>query len=395
MTQEQKRKCARLAALPMALLAVCGLYFGARAVADHQFSAAFRSASEYTAEQRGGLWNFNGLSGREQQLYVMLEDAMAERGEKTQRTFFVPTEEEFTAAFDAVLYDNPLYCDLIRAECALVAGDDSAYITLSYLDDGDARRQQLQAYAKTAADAVSSLSDAESALYFNDLIVGSCAYSDESSDVRSTAYDAALLGRADSYGYALLYALLCREAGLDCAVVRGTVQTLEQAGDHAWNVLALDGATGYTDVMWNDTEGPDGLCLPFHGYYFLSSDEISADHTPLAGLCFPTDGNTQNYYESQDLCITDAAALDGTLQSLLTDARHRGAEAVELWLDPARGITDYALEIAISAAIDAANAGGNAPQLRQVHRVYRSSANGGGVTVLLFYEENDEQSGET
>ena len=41
------------------------------------------------------------------------------------------------------------------------------------------------------------------------------------------------------------------------------------------------------------------------------------------------------------------------------------------------------------------SAGDSEMQLRQEHRVYRSSANGGGMTVQLFYEENDEQSGET
>ena len=148
MTQEQKQRYARYAALPMALLAVGGLYFGARAVADRQFSAAFRSASEYTAEQREGLWNYNSLTAREQMLYDVLAEAMEPQEEETARVLFLPTAEEFSAAFDAVLLDHPLYCDLIREECALVAGENSAYVTLSYLSDGETRRQQLKQAAR-------------------------------------------------------------------------------------------------------------------------------------------------------------------------------------------------------------------------------------------------------
>ena len=239
------------------------------------------------------------------------------------------------------------------------------------------------------------MTDTAFALYLHDSIVQRCQYSDGATE-QTTAYDAWFGSVTDGFGYALLYALFCREAEIDCAVVRGTVTGGDETGEHAWNVLTLDGVTGCTDVMWNDSETQTEHRLPFHGYYFLSAAEIGADHTPTAGIVFPSDDNTENYYEMQELCITDAAQTDAFLAELLTDARSVGGDTVELWVDPALGITDYALEQALTRAIDTANAQAlSAPQLRQVHRVYRSSVGGGGMTVLLFYEENDEQPGET
>ena len=240
------------------------------------------------------------------------------------------------------------------------------------------------------------VSEWELALFFNDKLTQHCQYSADTAVGHATAYDA-VTGDADGYGYALLYALVCREAGIDCGVVRGTVHTENSEGAHAWNVLTLDGVTGYTDVMWNDPANEDASWLPFHGYCFLSADEIGADHTPMTGICFPSDAETKNYYEQRGICIANADALGTMLAALMIDARANLSDCVEFMLDPTVELTDYALEEAIAAAIDAANADdiGNAPRLRQVHRLYRCTVSGGGITVQLFYEENNNEFGET
>ena len=392
----RKQRYAKYAAVPLTVLLIGGLYFGACAIAEKRFSSALESASVMETEHRDGLWNYNVLSAREQSLYRLLADAMESSETKTQRTAFVPTQQEFSAAFDAVLCDYPLYCDLIREECMLVAGENSAFMRLSYLSDGDFRRQQLSDFAESIAAQAQAMTDTEFALLLHDTVVQRCSYSKDA-PVLSTAYDAIDLCETDSLGYALLYTLVCREAGIDCAVVRGTVQTGEQEGSHAWNVLTLDGVTGYTDVMWDDTADKDAPLLPFHGYYFLSADEIGTDHIPMDGLDFPSEDETENYYEQRGICVNDAETLGILLPTLLTDARTRCADAVEFMLDPTFEITDYALEEALTAAIEAANADESisSPLLRAVHRMYRCTVSGGGITVQLFYEENNNELGES
>ncbi len=399
MTAERKKRISRIAAVPLCALVAGGAYFGAQAISDALFSSAMETVGEMEVELRDGLWHYNALSAREQLLYRVLVKAADEREEQTARVAIVPTADEYQAAFVAVLYDYPLFCDLIPESCAVIAGDNAAYVTLSYLPDGEEHRRALSDFADAMTqDGISqALTDAEFALMLNDSLTRRCQYSAEPLSVRSTAYDA-LTGDTDGYGYALLYSLVCRRAGIDCAVVSGTVYAGDAAGAHAWNVLTLDGETGYTDVMWNDAaasivmDGADESPLPFHGYYFLSYEEMSADHTPAEKTAFPKTGGTQNYYERQNCNIPDEASLLPTLTALLSDAQSRAVGCVEFRLEPALGMTDYALEEALTAAISAVNetAPADTPLLRQTNRIYHTSYDGGSITVQLFYEDNNE-----
>ena len=394
MTQKQKNRLSAYAAWPLSLMVLAGLYFGAKAVSDAQFDAV-SSTSDGSEQIRDGLWNYNALAAREQQIYDVLYDAMASRDTKTAYLAFVPTQIEFSAAFDAVLYDNPLFCDLIPQDCTVTAGDHAAYMTLSYLPDGEERRRVLTDFAAsmTQDGSIQSLSDAELALVLHDNLTQHCQYSEKPLSAYPTAYDA-VTGNADSYGYALLYTLVCREAGVDCALVSGTVTANDTVGKHAWNVLTLDGVTGYTDVMWNDAaasvamDGADDDALPFHGYYFLSFAEMSADHTPAGYHGFPDGGDTQNYYEQKGWYIADEAALQPSLTELLSAAQSRAVGCVEFRLEPTLGITDYALEEVLTAAISAVNetAPADTLLLRQTNRIYHASHDGGSMTVQLFYE---------
>ncbi len=403
MTEEKKKRISRYAAWPVSLLVLGGMFFGAKAVSDAQFDAATASASETEVQIKDGLWNYNALSAREQRLYEVLYDAMEGREDRTERVSFVPTQTEFSAAFDAVLYDHPMFCDLLREECALLAADHSAQMSLAYLPDGDTRRQTLEQTVNTLLASVSAIDERMAAVQAHDVLTARCTYLTPSSDgdaaFGETAYDALVIGDAGSSGYALAYTLLCRSAGIDCAVVRGVVNNGVQTGPHAWNVLHVGGESGFTDVMWDDPASSedgtaDGTEIPFHGYYFLSRNEMAADHTPLYD--FNVWGDTSDYYEQMNLCADSAETLEQLLQLLLTEARRAQKDTVEFRLTGQLNMTDYALEEVLAAAIHEVNADQtlHTPQLRPVNRVYHTAKDGGKITVQLFYEES-EPLGET
>ena len=394
MTKNRRKRLSRYAAIPISLLLLGGLYFGAKAVAEVRFNAA-ASASETEIQLHDGLWNYNVLTAREQLLYDVLYDAMDARDTETAYLDFVPTVDEFSAAFDAVQNDHPLFCDLVPEACTMRTSDHSAQITLAYLQDGESRREALAGKVQALTTAVSGTDIADAALQLHDSLISVCAYSaQEEHTGRATAYDALIRGEANGFGYALAYALLCREAGIDCTVVTGSVANGAQTGIHAWNVLELDGVRGYTDVMWNDTAavydgtvGPEGI--PFHGYYFLSSPEMLEDHTP--DYDFGVNTETDNYYERNLLYADTEEALGPMLAALLSEARRAGANSIEFRIVPGLALTDYALEEALTAAIAEANGKEmpDAPQLRQINRVYHTSYDGGSITVQLFYEESE------
>lgn len=394
MSRIDRRRVRRYAAGPLCLLACAGMYFGARALSDTLFHAALEAAEETVPQVREGESRFNALSLREQRLYDVICDAMEARDTETARVSFAPTAQEFQDAFYAVLYDHPLYCDVIPRDCRLQTTRYSGVITLAYEAEGEQMRQALEARAASlcaaltqgGADSRRMLLNLHAAL--TDLCMPAAS---DAAGAADTAYDALIGGCADGFGYALAFSLLCETVGIACDVVTGEAAAEGVASPHAWNAVTLDGVTGYTDVMWNDApvSGEDDALLSFHGYYHLSLDEMAYDHTPDGTLPL-SGGDTVNYYEAADACITDADSLAPALQRILSDARASGDDCAELYLSPTLVLTDYQLEEHLQTAIAAANAvifDGDVPKLRAVNRIYHAAQAPGAVTVRLFYEE--------
>ncbi|QAY68126.1 transglutaminase domain-containing protein [Paenibacillus protaetiae] len=63
-----------------------------------------------------------------------------------------------------------------------------------------------------------------------------------------TAYDALTSGYAVCQGYSLLGYRMLQEAGLTALIAEGKVNT----GDHAWNMVKLDGKWYHLDLTWDD-----------------------------------------------------------------------------------------------------------------------------------------------
>lgn len=68
----------------------------------------------------------------------------------------------------------------------------------------------------------------------------------------STAYDALVLGSADSQGLAMAYCAVCNMLDVDCLVVNGQLD----GGVHVWNIVSLGGErynmdlVGYSGTLW-------------------------------------------------------------------------------------------------------------------------------------------------
>lgn len=62
-----------------------------------------------------------------------------------------------------------------------------------------------------------------------------------------TAYGALVEGSGDALALAMGYKALCGRLGLDCLVVRGEYND-EGVGDHAWNIIAIDGEYYHADI---------------------------------------------------------------------------------------------------------------------------------------------------
>jgi len=69
----------------------------------------------------------------------------------------------------------------------------------------------------------------------------------EAGSYGSTAYGAIAERNADSRGIALAYCALCKAAGLECMVVRGSIGTMGTE-EHYWNIIRIDDDYYHVDV---------------------------------------------------------------------------------------------------------------------------------------------------
>jgi hypothetical protein len=193
--------------------------------------------------------------------------------------------------------------DVIRA--ALGHDDYAAYILESYLYTirswGDKSTIAIEArYRETleqtavvdreVAKALQTIlepgmNDHEKIKAIHDWIVSHVEY--DQSLKRYTAYDAVTIGEAVCQGYALLGYKMLNEAGITAIIAEGTVNT----GEHAWNMVKLDGEWYHLDLTWDDpvvsqTAGKatskevaksEESSIRYH-YYLRTDEELRVDH---------------------------------------------------------------------------------------------------------------------
>jgi uncharacterized protein YchJ len=130
------------------------------------------------------------------------------------------------------------------------------------------------------------MNDHEKIKAIHDWIIGHVEY--DQGLTRYTAYDAVALGEAVCQGYALLGYKMLKEAGITVLIAEGTVNT----GEHAWNMVKLDGVWYHLDLTWDDPvgvkaaekEASSGKSVSSkegsirYNYYLRTDEELRADH---------------------------------------------------------------------------------------------------------------------
>ncbi len=372
--------------LPLCLLICLGLYYGAKGISTLRLQSAQKAAEHMKAEVREGegTYYFNMLSGREQYVYDAMREALDVYSSQTKLLSFVPTEKEFQNAVAAVLCDHPDYAGVISAKTEMETSKYSARISFVYAEDARARREALPALAASllAEFPTYITREYDRAVWIHDALVKTAVYLDENGaqNTQSTdAYDALSGIPCDGYAYASAYAYLCREAGLSAEVVLGTAN----GASHAWNLLLLNEGIGYVDAMWNDTP-TKATDLSFHGYFMLTKENISLDHSFIDQNAL--EGDSADYYTYYGYAITDGEDTESQLISLLTVAAEDNVPSIELLLPPSL-TDDTAFKELLRTALIAVAENDTAPKIRTVNRIYHASDSLPARTVQLFYEE--------
>ena len=151
--------------------------------------------------------------------------------------------------------DHPvLAVEIPTVDVTMFAGETSQRIfeiTLHNTLSAEETAQRREAVSKAVEELVSSIdSDApDRALQAAVLTADHCSMNGE---LGSTAYDALVLGSADSQGLAMAYRAVCDALEVDCLVINGQLD----GGVHVWNIVSLEGnryhldLIGYSGTLW-------------------------------------------------------------------------------------------------------------------------------------------------
>jgi hypothetical protein len=134
-----------------------------------------------------------------------------------------------------------------------------------------------------------------------------------------TAYGVLILGRGVCQGYAEAMHLLCREAGLESLIVKGSSIYKGKWYDHAWNMLKLEGQYYHVDVCWDDVIATEGHGIRSYSYFNLNDQDMSQDHSWNRQQYPVCNAGSYNYYFYNNLLVQDYQAFKTRLNSLLSN----------------------------------------------------------------------------
>lgn len=193
--------------------------------------------------------------------------------------------------------------DIVKS--ALRRDDYSAYILESYMYTirslGNLSRITIEAryretkeetaavdrkVSETLAEIIKpAMNEHEKVKAIHDWIVTHVAY--DESLIYYTAHDAIEHGQTVCQGYSLLGYKMLKASGIPVLIAEGSVNT----GEHAWNMIQLDGKWYHLDLTWDDPVGAAPEAGISYKYYLKSDEELRRDHAwtmsyPEAGAIY-------------------------------------------------------------------------------------------------------------
>lgn len=150
-------------------------------------------------------------------------------------------------------------------------------VTLQYNETADTLQTSRQKFLTAAGNIINQASgygtdvEKEKAVY--KAIQNSCAY-DENSAMNQSAYSALVNKSSVCAGYARAFQYIMMQMNVPTYFCSGYAN----GGNHAWNIVCLDGKYYNTDISWDDSLGEITNSISY-SYFNLSDNAFSADHT--------------------------------------------------------------------------------------------------------------------
>lgn len=227
------------------------------------------------------------LSEDSQALYRQIY-ANALKGIKSFAPVVNVTVGEVTDAFEAVYNDHPeLFWLETGYSCKYLQNGNCIEVTLQYhfkeKELAEAKEEFEDVTAEILAGAKKCITEKEKEKYVHDALMERVTY-DAGADKGQSAYSALAEGESVCAGYARAFQYLCMKLGIPCYYCTGYSD-----GNHAWNIIRIDGAYYNVDVTWDDTEPAT------YDYFNRTDAEVANTHVRKSlSVYLPACGTKEN-----------------------------------------------------------------------------------------------------
>lgn len=274
-----------------ALIAVFAVTMGALPVAAEQNTANGFNMPEYYVETA-----LENEIGKEK--YFTAYNAIKSGVENFESKIRLGTEadeNEIWMIFNSYRSDHPEHfwlnpVTLSPGRYVYADGTCESFITPEYFftkENLPAETEKINAAADELLKGITpSMPEFERERLLHDRLAKSITY-DLNEKYAHTAYGALVNGRAVCDGYTQAFQYLLQRVGIQSFMVTGT----GKGGNHAWNIVRIDGRYYNVDLTWDDQKSDT-----FHAYFNLTDEIIKEDHifdTTVYKMpeCISTDAN--------------------------------------------------------------------------------------------------------
>lgn len=256
-----------------ALIAVFAVTMGALPVAAEQNTANGFNMPEYYVETA-----LENELGKEK--YFKAYNAIKNGVENFESKIRLGTEvdeNEIRMIFNSYRSDHPehFWLNPVTLPFGTLCADGAieSFIAPKYFftkEQMSAETEKINAAADELLKGITpSMPEFEREMLLHDRLAKSITY-DLNEEYAHNAYGALVNGRAVCDGYTQAFQYLLQRVGIQSFMVTGA----GNGGNHAWNIVRIDGKYYNVDLTWDDQESDT-----FHAYFNLTDERIKEDHT--------------------------------------------------------------------------------------------------------------------
>lgn len=191
------------------------------------------------------------------------------------------TPEQVWRTYACVWNDHPelFWMDAGSGSCSYNSTGVS-YLNMKYtMSRADAVRYQEQMETKVAPllSQLANVSEYEKLLGVYEYIINNTVY--QLLNTSPSAVDILVNGRGRCADYAVATTYLLNKLGMQSIYVTGDAIKPDEIVLHAWNIVRVNGNYYQVDTTWGDPVMEDGSQSINYGYFCLTTEEMSKDHS--------------------------------------------------------------------------------------------------------------------